>query len=378
MARGCDSAGAEALAKSGVTVTSLKQMDRSQLLNLGVTTAVADILLSEKRPPIQPAIVSQLLFKSKMICCVCRESNKSVIIHHLNGWAKTRKHDEKDLVVICLQHHDEAHSQKALSQNLTPAVLRDLKQKWEQRVVEQDAQAIVGISNASYAHWDYFNHNRLLKIASAMHIAPSSLEGFYECRAAGVVTNDGLMVELDESGVTNKDKYYLYEGEYLLIRYHYMTSLIEEIIKRSIIVDITNHWKKEELVTLAPEGALIFCQGAFNFKRLSKGPKGPQQLRRGYRRAEGIDLQFVFDAWECTSSSSKSDRLSGRTVANIFGLVQTVEDKSKGLSIHISCLATGTGFTNVREPRLGRYQSFGYADASFAEMSPDLEDFETD
>ena len=56
---------------------------------------------------------------------------------------------------------------------------------------------------------------------------------------------------------------------------------------------------------------LIAFQGHHTFKDIvkQKSNKGPGQIRRARRSANKVTFQYTFDAWECTSSSSKADHM---------------------------------------------------------------------
>ncbi|MBK7095058.1 MAG: HNH endonuclease [Saprospiraceae bacterium] len=62
---------------------------------------------------------------------MARETTRSIIIHHIEEWSVSKSNEESNLVVLCLMHHDEAHSTKQLSQNLTPERIKAAKDKWE-------------------------------------------------------------------------------------------------------------------------------------------------------------------------------------------------------------------------------------------------------
>lgn len=65
-----------------------------------------------------------------MTCCICRDKNQGVIVHHIEEYSVSRSHAEDNLVVLCLNHHGEAHTKREFQQNLTPERLRDFKQRW--------------------------------------------------------------------------------------------------------------------------------------------------------------------------------------------------------------------------------------------------------
>lgn len=115
MARGFDSETAHRLAEAGHTLNSLKTLDVNKLRSLNIPEELIDIILREKRPPIPPKTLDKVLFESRWTCCVCRDRRQGIIVHHIHEYSDSRSHDEDNLVVLCLNHHGEAHTKRNFS-----------------------------------------------------------------------------------------------------------------------------------------------------------------------------------------------------------------------------------------------------------------------
>jgi len=130
MRHGFDSETAKRLDQDRYTLNKLKRLDENKLRCLKIPEELIDRLLREKRPPIPSETLNKVLYESGMICCVCRDKNQGVIVHHIEEFRDSRSHAEDNLVILCLNHHGEAHTKRELQQNLTPEKLRDFKQRW--------------------------------------------------------------------------------------------------------------------------------------------------------------------------------------------------------------------------------------------------------
>lgn len=108
LSRGIDSALAGNLASSGYTLQKMKMMTSTDLIEIGLTEDQVKRLFLEKSPPIPPGILNKVIYINRHTCCVCRDSTKPIILHHIVEWSKTRDHSEANLAVLCLEHHDEA------------------------------------------------------------------------------------------------------------------------------------------------------------------------------------------------------------------------------------------------------------------------------
>jgi hypothetical protein len=70
---------------------------------------------------------TKLLCDSMHLCNVCRETG--VIIHHIIPVEEGGRAEEANLVVLCLNHHHQAHSKSILARGLRPEHLREYKQR---------------------------------------------------------------------------------------------------------------------------------------------------------------------------------------------------------------------------------------------------------
>jgi HNH endonuclease len=118
LSRGVDSGRAHVLASQGLTIGKLKQKTEEELISIGLSDYVRGNLLSETRPPIPSGTLTRLLFENRWQCCVCREPQKPIVVHHIVEWAISRSHDKDNLAVLCVEHHVAAHTQSDLSVNL--------------------------------------------------------------------------------------------------------------------------------------------------------------------------------------------------------------------------------------------------------------------
>jgi hypothetical protein len=80
--------------------------------------------------------MNKLLFESGWACCVCGKTSGGIIVHHIEKYSESHSHDEDNLVVLCLNHHGEAHTKRELELNLTPDRLRAFK-KLRSELVKQ-------------------------------------------------------------------------------------------------------------------------------------------------------------------------------------------------------------------------------------------------
>jgi hypothetical protein len=346
-ARGIDSTTAKKLLEKRHTVSKLKSYSTKRLKQLGLSDNSIQILVNGNRPPIPQETVIDILFSSKSICCVCRDPDQPIIIHHIEEWSDSKDHSRDNLAVLCVGCHDKAHTQHKLSQNLTANKIKDFRQKWERQVREKDADVILGISNTDYARWDYVNHLRVFELAKQLRIDLRQCNSFSALRRQKITDSRGIINDLGLREAEAKPHCYMYSFGGGLQLYDYISDVITRILGKIRLYDITNSWSRNELSSILSPDQIISCQGAHYFKKLNNQREERNQLRRGYRQKNGICLDFSFDAWEATSSSSWAARLAGRTVTTSICIVRSIEDDQGVLRINATCLALGTHFTRI-------------------------------
>jgi hypothetical protein len=343
MAREFDLGTAERLENSGYTLNSLKKMNSTELKELSLTEEQIQIILKEPRPPIPNETLIQVLFDSRWCCCVCRNQERGVIIHHIVEYSQSRSHDEENLVVLCLHHHGEAHTRRELQLNLTPEKLKEFKKRWIEQVKELDLKKVLGQTlNYSYPMWDYFNHRRLIDLSQQLKIDMSTLRYFSELVKEERINDDGTPA-WDKS-----DSRYMYDAGFMgsdRKPYLFYASLVEKILENVQWIKLyPNNWNHSFINAMVKEGSIVICKGAFYFKNLADHYNGAEQMRKGLRRCHKIHLNFTFDGWETTSSSAHALHLSGRSVATVVCLIRSRSRENKNLLLNSTVLAIGNGF----------------------------------
>lgn len=348
VARGIASDKAIQLVNQGLTLTKLKQMSKSQLSALNLGDDFIKNIRSESRPPIDSATLDELLFESRFCCCVCRDPSKPIVIHHIEPWEKSRSHKKENLVVLCPNHHDEAHTKHNLTLSLTPERLRSIKEQWLQEVQMLDRDTICSLFDKNFACWDFFNLHRIFELSSQLDIDYDSIRTYPYLFSHGYVDGEGHITPVDRW--PHKPKQYwldMMEGMYL-------SSYIRDIFLKMtplLPFKILNFlWKRSTIRSLCRPGDFVVLQGAFYFKDSDIKKK---DLRFGYRRAQGIQLEFLYDAWYCTSSSAKYNHLTGRRVATVFAIIRELTEDSENdiLKIRCSALAIGSCFNPIYSGR---------------------------
>ena len=218
-------------------------------------------------------------------------------------------HDDGNLVVLCLEHHDLAHTQKLLSLGLSAKELCESKKNWESGVATLDAKAVLALRKAEWARWDWINLPRVFQLATTYAVKCPNKPLVSRLRALNILDAKGL---LNDSGQwrTGKTPAYWYldfgDGMYVAA---YFDIIVGQVLEKLPFIDITGYMKnKSHLRSMASPGDYVAAQTAL----LLQDARTFFRRKIGYYRGYAVRIEFSFDAWFCTSSSAGIDALSGR------------------------------------------------------------------
>jgi hypothetical protein len=343
MALGLDSVTAQTLA-SEWTPSKLRKASAPILERLGAGHELQEKI---RRPPIPTGTLFALLHKAKRTCCVCRTPRMPIVVHHIVEWHLTHDHSEANLAVLCLNDHALAHTVSGMSQNLSSEMVRRHKAEWEKQVQVADGRTVNDLARASGANWDYVNLVRVFRLADDLGVNLRQMSGFDYLRAAGLITEQG---SLSASALRDTGRLSLYqcgldEGRFL---YRYTSQVLSAIIEECGAVDISAISDARDLGAVAPDGTIVFVQAPFYFRNENRSRRGgPGQIRTGYARLGHSEVRFTFDAWESTSVSASTMRLTGRRVESVVGIASGLSLITPRATLQLSCLGIGSWFERI-------------------------------
>lgn len=151
------------------------------------------------RIAISAELKCKVMYDSAFACAVCQK--KGDHIHHLDKNNSNNVYD--NLVLLCQSHHDEAHTKRELSLNLTADHLRKFRDQWYLRVKKHrnevaSASGQSGIADEFFRvgiMWGYINHSRLIQALPAGLIARADQGLSSRLQRNGVLDQRGIMIK---------------------------------------------------------------------------------------------------------------------------------------------------------------------------------------
>lgn len=335
IARGIDTSLAEKLMWAGETLATLQQSSEDHLTNYGLSEFQIAKLRKGKRPPIPKDNVIKVIWENRFLCCVCRDPDKAVILHHINSWMKTRDHSPENLALVCLDHHAQAHRTGSLEQNLTPAMLHDFKRRWEEKAHTLDSQSVLQMGRNPAFHWWWFNHVRILDMAKMLDIDVQRTAHFLGAKEHAQLEEDGSF------GGASNSRSYLYQGGNGINLYRHMSQILHSVLNECSLFDISNDLDRSVLSRVVRQGDLILVRGRHHFSMIEKRNEGAGQTSEVYRQANNVKISFLIDRWEAVSNSSFSGWLRGTQNASSIVRVVDLEEHKDHLLIKATGIAIG-------------------------------------
>jgi hypothetical protein len=96
---------------------------------------------NETRPLIPRRTETTLMFQNEHTCCICRERNKDVVIHHINR----NKADNRlrNLAVVCMDCHSRVTGTRGLGKRFSASEVRAYKGDWEALIAKKHSLNLV-------------------------------------------------------------------------------------------------------------------------------------------------------------------------------------------------------------------------------------------
>lgn len=297
------------------------------------------------------------MYDSNYVCSVCQE--KGSHIHHID--ANNRNNNEENLIYLCTNHHDEAHTKHQLSQNLTPRILLDAKTNWIAKVKERrDLVATVSgqlslVAGSQYASiasagitWGYINHRRVSQIANPDALPTKERRVFDYCRARGIIDSSGILIKPPHVRRQND-----YVGNSIYDWYEHGDDLRLHLVYSAFVDQISNAvqpkhletagWTKTRIAELVSPGDFVFANRAFYFKCVRETKSN--QHRRAWTFARNVSIEFYVDTIDMFGTTSMTVSFSGHQTCAALLHLKSVENAKNGkLVLHCSPIALGTAF----------------------------------
>ncbi len=297
--------------------------------------------MAKTRTPIGKPLERKLLYEAARTCCVCRVPRKPVEIHHIDQ--DPSNNIESNLVVICRNCHDEAHTKHTMSKNLSVDHLKHAKEKWLGEVAERASFAMLPGSNLAQAMWTYVNHEKLPRLLKQKGV--NFEDWLYKyLRSIEAIDPDGVPIfqePMPKSGrlVTIYDRFEWDTSQRL---HHMYMGAVDQLILETNPVELGAIWTKPEIRDLVKPGT--FCYAIRGFRFRVGETINREESRLVYARAKGIEIRLHANTRHMYGSSALYTNFCGSNFSAVFMVAKDVATEGNLLVVNATPLAMGAGF----------------------------------
>lgn len=341
--RGIDSVIASKIVSDGYTITKIKSENNEELIKLGLTQNQINNIKNGRRPPIPTEVINQLLYESNCTCCICKNSNNGVVIHHIEEWHISKSHNPDNLIVLCPNHHDKAHSHSDLTLNMTKERLVNFKKEWIAEVKHKTSLALKEKFKADNNRYNYFNIKRLFELIIHYGITNFDSNSFFYLKEKNILDENGNIKGYDDWNIKSSPESYLFQPFECNHLYYYIKELMDFLLEYIDVKDLNNIWNKKDIIKHVHNGDFITFSGGVYFKR-GKIDKGNEQPKIIYMKKKGVKVFSEINAFWATSSSAHTCFLTGHQSNTFIGQVLSIKNTLLGLEIQCSAIAIGNNF----------------------------------
>jgi hypothetical protein len=309
------------------------------------------------RTKIPEELMRKVLYDSAYACAFCQKPG--IQVHHIDGNASHNVED--NLVCLCLNHHDEAHTKRTLSQNLTPEALKDVRARWTKQVHDNRVAAAsvsgqlarMGPSSfmATGLAWGYINHKRVIQMTDAKTLDGDVARRLSDCKSLGLVDSDGIPIKPGTAQLADdylrNTIYDWYDDPASGWRLHKLyEGLVDRLSAQIQPVHLESEWlTKERVLELAKPGSFVFMQSAFNFKPVSETEEN--EHRRVHTTMKSVKIEFYVDTRDMYGTTSMTVSFCGRQTCAALLQVKSIKDVDGKLVLGCTPIALGVSFQRL-------------------------------
>ncbi len=309
------------------------------------------------RKRLSKALKLKVLHDSAYVCALCQKPGCH--IHHIDG--DPSNNDERNLICICTSHHDEAHTKRELSRNITQSDLIHAKSRWNATVHERReltasvSGQIEQSGNSNFASlgvtWGYINHRRVIQLVSLETISEKTRLLLELCIDRKIVDKNGILTKPANSPISDN---YLRNSVYDWFehgddqRLHALyVDFVDQVSHNVKPVHLEREWwTKARIKGLLKPGSFLFTEQAFYFKAVEETPFN--QHRRVHKTRKQVCIEFFIDSINMYGTTSMAISFAGhQSCGALLQVKSMLEDDDGKLIIRCTPIALGVAFNKT-------------------------------
>jgi hypothetical protein len=305
------------------------------------------------RKAIPITLKNKLLYESQYCCAICQKSGCQ--IHHID-----QDHSNNaiaNLTVLCVYHHDEAHTKRSMSNNLDARALRHAKYEWTKQVqnsrtlaatLEGQTQTAENERLSSGVSWGYINHKRIIQMLHLGNLSSKGLRLLDYCRNKNMVDDSGIIIKpsnitISSSFVRNSVYDWFDYGDDQRIHSLY-SEMVDGVGCTANVIHLEpSVWTKARIKSLVSPGCSIFLNKGIYFKSVNETKENDQRRCQTFKNK--VHVEFYVDTIDMFGTTSMTVSFQGHQSCSALLLVKSLSENEDGeLLLKCTPLALGIGF----------------------------------
>lgn len=295
--------------------------------------------MAKQRKAISITTKYQLFYNCARTCCVCKNLKNPIQIHHIDNDPSNNIYE--NLIVLCSNCHDEAHTDHKLTNNLTVKELIHHKSKWEENIKKLSSNAMLPISISNCAMWTFINYEKIPRILKSNGLKFEQ-EQFDNLLNQNIIDKNAIPIF---SKTSNNKKYItIYDrlewDNSTKLHYLYMEA-IDTLVEHINPIELGAIWSKTEIKNLVNIGDICFAIRGFHFKE--NEIVNNKASRYIYASSKNIEIRMYANTQYIYGDSALYGHFVGHHFIGILMLIKEITTEDNKLIINATPLAMSSG-----------------------------------
>lgn len=364
LSRGFTNVLAQNLVVAGMSLGKLAELDDAGLKRIGLTAENIEALQSD-RPSIPTATLDRLLDDSWRTCCICKMRGQPIVVHHIQEWNDGGRHEEGNLVVLCLNHHNEVHLRGGHAIKVGTHDLRKVKADWIRLVTNLKANHLESLALPSRgARWFWIHLQHLTSLTSGMdsvlpETAYLSREENQQLIKHKLITSAGRIAPTSmwREPLANPKKNFEFDSGDGIQMGIYVSDLLGRFVRQTPFLDLTPMLKlPDTLLSYVRTGVFVYFEAQIEvaLERTHDAYDDPGHFITGRVSNTGVRIEFRFDPWTALTSTSKNYHLRQEAQRAVIGQITNIMSVGTQVQITVSPLGISPDFV-LHDPTQGAW-----------------------
>ncbi|AXX86367.1 HNH endonuclease [Malaciobacter marinus] len=327
---------AERISKQ-LTISKIKQYGKKRLFedyNLNKET-VEIIKRKTSRPPIPDETIKDLFYKSMYQCIICNST--SFVIHHIKEWHRSKSHDIDNLVLLCPNHHNDAHTTHRLAKTLSEKYIKDARKRHYEKVIELRDKFTFGNLNYKDGGLWYVNIEHILKTFYSLFgndiCKMAKLKNFEDLLTKGYInpkgafTNNNLILWNTNRKFFNDIKGGM--NTQLNIR-EYLESMVGSILSKLQLPLLHKLKSIKELENLHRKEALLLFKGNIKY---TKSINNPLKDMKGTFKIQNFNFVFEYNSFYYLGNSASTYLLPSGFDGEVMLKIKSIQKDNQNYNV---------------------------------------------